>query len=146
MANKETSPEDKGGHSKVSIAQALFIVFLCLGVDLLELFTSFTGLPLLLSFLDLFLFILIIALFAFKGGRLHGRMFKKRFIANAVAGLAEIIPIIEMLPIRTVIIIWSIWSWNKEVDQDVAKTQDEIAKYAKMAEKVVGRFTKNLGA
>jgi|GEM_PF-3719499 hypothetical protein len=113
----EEDPQSFGGESKkshISVVEAAIALITCSGVDFMELTLSFTGISLLLSIIDIFLWFLWTFLFALKGGSFDSRL--KKIAIWTVGNLLEFILILEMLPIRSVIMIWVIWSWNKEVD------------------------------
>ncbi|MDD5710580.1 MAG: hypothetical protein PHV43_00545 [Candidatus Colwellbacteria bacterium] len=129
--------EAEDDRSPISTPEALFAIAICLGVDLLEI--VFNVADFLVSLADWAVAILFVILFALKGGW-SGRWLKK-WIGSTIA---EQIPLISVLPIRTVIMIWIIWVWNNEVDiklqKKVDKTTEWLVKTERVVEKYLGRF------
>ena len=156
--DKELSEKILGGHivvprkrakargtlSKVSVVEATFVLALSWGIDMMELTTSFVGVGLLLWFIDILFLILVVVLFAFKGGVFHGRIFRRQ-LYKLSATLLELIPIVEMLPIRTGVMIWTIWDWNRQVDLQEAEDKAEDDYLAKLAEKYTSKFLDRFG-
>jgi len=123
--------------SPISTLEALFAIVLCLSVDLLEIF--FNVADFIVSIADWAVGILFVILFALKGGW-SGRWLKK-WIGQHIA---EQVPFISMLPIRTAVMIWIIWAWNHEIDikvqRGVDRTEQWLIKTANVVEKYLGRF------
>jgi hypothetical protein len=121
--------------SKISVVEALFVLLICAGVDFMELTLSFTGIALLLSFVDFFVWILFTILFSMKGGGYNSII--KKIILWTFANVLEIIPALEMLPIRTIVMFWIILSFNKEADVELTEKLDKISHYSKLAERFI---------
>ena len=128
----------------ISALEAVIALLLCSGVDWMELTLSFTGISLLLSFVDFGLYALFIALFALKGGG-YSSAAKKAVLKITGGTIAELIPLLEILPIRTVVMAWTILSWNKEVatrqEGKIGKRTDWENKTAEAVEEYLGRFS-----
>lgn len=132
-----------GRKAHISALEAVIALMLCAGVDWMELNLSFTGISLLLSSVDLGLYALFIILFALKGGG-YSSAVKKAVFKITGGTIAELIPLLEMLPIRTIVMAWTILSWNKEVatqrEEKTGKRPDWENKTAEAVEKYLGRF------
>ena len=140
-SEEEPSAQDSvggGEKSHISVPEAMFALLICLGVDLMEIFFSLVGIAWLLTPIDFGVSVLFIMLFAFKGGG-SSRRLKKNIIKQTLSFFAELIPILEMLPIRTTVMIWIIYDWNKESDSEAGEgTKKGIDYYERRAAKFVG--------
>ena len=137
-------PVKGGGRSHVSVPEALFVLLICVGLDWMELTLSFTGIALLLSFLDFSVWILFTLLFALKGGSYNSLV--KKIVIWTLANILELVPLLEMLPIRTIVMVWVIWSWNHEVDTKLEEKLDQIARYEEKTAQFIGAYLSRIGA
>lgn len=90
---------------KISLPESILAVLFALSVDAIELFLWFIGLGPLSIVIDIPITLLFQIWFTMKGGRWQKALF---------GNLIETLPIpLDILPIRTIFVMWSIRETNK---------------------------------
>lgn len=122
---------------KISLPEIIIMVILSGGADLFEVFVSFIGLMPVIGqtfiFADFFIGIAVLAIVQFWLIMKGGIKFRKQ-AASLVGNIIELIPFLDILPIRTVTLLISIYLINKG-----GAKKDESALTRKQAFKEVGK-------